>query len=402
MKRKFPRGGGFAPWADSSEPRVPKAQAAEPPSSEIPHEGTNQYLRVVLQCKNMPPSPSSPKNTARWKRRGFQYVTSMILLCGASFVAGWTVNGVLSAPGKPQPLRLGGYQFISPLLACNFTALKILPESQRLSNDIQAIIDKHKNAGDVSKASTYFIDLATNAWSDTYETQKYYPSSITKIPIMMAYFELAGSSSSILDQKITYRGGEDLNGGQETKPAVPLVPGQAYTVEELIEHMIKYSDNDAAGLLYDAIDQNTLRNIYNDLGIPINPDPTAANLDFMTPQQIAILFRILYNATYLSRDASEHALQLLSTTDFKQGLAAGVPSSTIMSHKFGIVGITQNSIETERELHDCGIVYAPNHPYLLCVMTRSSALPPLSLETAEGVIAQISETVYNDVENGKE
>jgi beta-lactamase class A len=213
---------------------------------------------------------------------------------------------------------------------------------------------------------------------------------------MMAYFLLAESSSSVLDQKITYAGGSDLNKTQDIAPAKAIVPGMTYTVNELMGYMIKYSDNNAAQLLYDSIDQNALRNVYSDLQIPVNNDATIANLDFITPQQIATLFRILYNGTYLSRDYSEEALKLMSESGFTEGLVAGVPSSTIVSHKLGLVGIAPDGItNTEHELHDCGIVYAPDYTYILCVMTRGSS-PLLAMENT---IADISKTVYNEVEN---
>jgi hypothetical protein len=342
-------------------------------------------------------------NIPSQKRRSGANMLGIALICAASFIGGWFVHNPLSAGVTPKPLRLGGYKFIGPLLTCNFGALKLVPESRTINQDVAAVIDAQKKAGVISKASIYFGDFVTNAWASVNGDEKYYPSSITKIPIMMAYYELAKSSSSILRQKIVYPAGStDLNGSQEIRSEEPLVAGTAYTVQELIDRMIKYSDNNAAGLLYENIYETTLTDIYNDLQLPVNPNPTVANLDFMTPQRIGILFRILYNSTYLSHDDSERALELLSTTSFTEGLVAGVPNSTIVSHKFGIVGITANGIETERELHDCGIVYAPGHPYLLCAMTRGSAIDPESLTRMKNAIAQISSVVYADVENGKE
>jgi beta-lactamase class A len=347
-------------------------------------------------------TPSSPQK-ASWPRRfGTRGAIGVAALCLASFAAGWLVKDVLGPHvSSPQPLRLasGSYQFINPLLSCNFSALNIFPQDQAMNGVVTSVINGHKAKGDIAAASAYFADFLTSKFSSTNSDLKFYPSSITKIPIMMAYYELAESSNSILNQKITYPvGSEDVNASQETKPAVPLVPGQTYTVENLIERMIKYSDNNAAALLYEAGDRDTITDVYNNLQIPTEKTVTADNLDFITPQQISTLFRVLYNATYLSRDYSEKALALLSQTDFTQGLVAGVPSGTTVSHKFGIVRITTNGVETSRELHDCGIFYAPNHPYLLCVMTRGSATSPGSLSAMQSTIADVSTAVYNQVE----
>jgi beta-lactamase class A len=316
------------------------------------------------------------------------------LIC---FSAGWVIKGLISPSTPPQQaLRLNGYQFIDPLLVCNVNnTTNASQEDTSLSTNIASIINTQEQEGNISKASVYFTNLSNGEWANVNRGEMYYPSSLGKIPIMMAYYELAESSSSILDQEITYSGGQNLNDSQDIPPAQAIAPGQTYTVEQLIEYMIEDSDNNATQLLYNNIDKNTLQNVYGDLGIPINDDATLANLDFITPQQIGLLFRVLYNSTYLSRDYSEKALELMSHSSFTQGIIAGVPSSTVVAHKLGLVGIQTNGATTGHELHDCGIVYA-NDPYLLCVMTRGSS----PLTTMENIIANISQAAYQNVENG--
>ena len=44
----------------------------------------------------------------------------------------------------------------------------------------------------------------------------------------------------------------------------------------------------------------------------------------------------------------------------------------------------------EHELHDCGIVYYPEHPYFLCVMTRGGDRPKLA-----AAIADVSKVAYD-------
>jgi len=338
----------------------------------------------------MKPSPNAMTHRP-WYKSSFPWA-----ITAAASLAAFTIGWFLEPPiPPPQALRVSGYQFIDPLLLCDINNSRAFPEDLSISSDIQSIISARIKSGDINKASTYFIDLRDGKWSDVNENERYYPSSLGKIPIMIAYYEQAENYPGILTKEINYTGGPDLNQTQDIKPAAAVVAGQTYTVEQLIEYMIKYSDNNAAMLLYNTIDHHALDNIYHELNIPTTAGVNIDNLDSVNPGQVSELFRILYNATYISRDYSEQALKLMSESSFTQGLVAGVPQTILISHKFGLVGIASGNITIEHELHDCGIVYATD-PYVLCVMIRGSS----SLDTMESVIAQISKAAFQDVENG--
>jgi beta-lactamase class A len=106
----------------------------------------------------------------------------------------------------------------------------------------------------------------------------------------------------------------------------------------------------------------------------------------------AIFFRVLFNASYLDKEYSEKAMELLAQSDFNDGLVAGLPRGVIVAHKFGERGNLPGS--SDYQLHDCGIVYYPNHPYLLCVMSRGNDIQHL-----ENSIAQVSRFVYDEIDN---
>jgi beta-lactamase class A len=300
----------------------------------------------------------------------------------------------------PPPLRLGGYQYISPLLSCNLSGIKLVSQDQPMINALQSVISQDQNAGDVTEASVYFSDFATSQSANVNGNDKYYPASLGKVPIMMAYYAMAENTSSILDEENVYpTSAPDQNAQQEIPPADAITPGKEYTNEQLIEYMIKYSDNDAAEVLTaltTPAELQGVQDVYSDLQIPLDNTVTASTSDIMTPSQYAILFKTLYNATYLSRDYSEKALALMTQTTFTQGIVAGVPSSTVVSHKYGLVSYTSGGVPYQWELHDCGIVYAPGHPYLLCVMTKGTT----SIAAQEKTIADISAAAYQEVENG--
>ena len=90
---------------------------------------------------------------------------------------------------------------------------------------------------------------------------------------------------------------------------------------------------------------------------------------------------------------SETTLGILSNTTFTGGIVAGVPSNVVVAHKYGERSIEQEINGTffvkERQLHDCGIVYADKNPYILCVMTKGQ-----DFAKQQHFIADLSEYIY--------
>jgi beta-lactamase class A len=168
-----------------------------------------------------------------------------------------------------------------------------------------------------------------------------------------------------------------------------LTVGQTYVVNDLINKMIIESDNGAMNLLLSHIDNSYLSEIYTEIGLKA-PAPGAPYT--ISPADFSLFFRILYNGTYLSDASSEKALSILSQATFENGLLAGLPAGTTVAHKFGERIIGSGDQITSVELHDCGIIYANQGPYLLCVMTRGKSLNSLA-----NTISNISKMVYQNL-----
>jgi beta-lactamase class A len=148
-------------------------------------------------------------------------------------------------------------------------------------------------------------------------------------------------------------------------PTEELQKGARYSAAELLRRAISFSDNESAALLGNVIGFGKLTKVFNDFGIE-EPEP---GKDYqMRVRTYASFFRVLYNASYINREHSEQALKLLSENDFREGIVAGVPAEIVVAHKFGE---REGTLESGNiQLHDCGIVYAPHKPYLLCVMAQ--------------------------------
>jgi beta-lactamase class A len=103
-------------------------------------------------------------------------------------------------------------------------------------------------------------------------------------------------------------------------------------------------------------------------------------------------FRILYNASYLNRQMSEKALQLLSHEDFSQGIRAGVPKGIVVAAKFG--EFESGNHGEQKQLHEFGIVYHPKGHYILGVMTQGH-----DFARQTEIIRDVSALVYREVDS---
>jgi beta-lactamase class A len=197
---------------------------------------------------------------------------------------------------------------------------------------------------------------------------------------------MAQKNPEVLSLPLVFPGGS-RNRIQIVQPTQEMEPGKSYLVNDLIDRMITQSDNNASDLLMANIDIKSLDQTFEDIGL--KSIDYSQQEDYMTVKDYAAFFRTLYNASYLDRDMSEKALALLAHTQFNQGLAAGLPQGTAIAHKFGEKHYLINNLI---QLHDCGIIYLPDHPYILCVMSRGNSLGSL-----ENIIGQISQKTYQAI-----
>jgi beta-lactamase class A len=312
----------------------------------------------------------------------------ILLLAGGLIGFSWAnyLNNSVTDNSDNLEFHSGGYEFINPLYECRNKEMGIT-EFNGFESNYDDIINDYISSGKIASGSIYFRDLNNGPWFGVNEKVDFSPSSLLKLPVMMAFYKKSESDPSILSKLIKYD--KDPNGVlyQNYPPSNPLQKGNSYTIEQLIEHMVMRSDNEALGLLEENISRAQIDKVTLDLGIPTATNSTPE--DYMNVKDYSALFRILFNASYLSKEMSEKALQNLSKSDFNTGLRKEVPQNIPIAHKFGERQLPGGT----NQLHDCGIIYYPKHPYLLCIMTRGNDFSSL-----ENVIQDISGQVYKDVD----
>ena len=288
------------------------------------------------------------------------------------------------------------HEFVDPLLICGISEDTESEKLSSLEKDISNELSKIENENIVS--SVYFRELGTGLWLGVNEEETYSPASLLKVPLMITYLKLAETFPEILDQQHVYNIEEDANAVQNFKGLEQFQSGKSYSVRKLLELMIVQSDNNAKNVLDYLLylnNQELAVEIYNDLGLEL-PKELNEGTQFMSVKMYSYFFRILYNASYLNDVDSNAALELMSHARFPHGIAASVPEDIKVSQKFGERKITYDDMrEDEYELHDCGIVYYPGNPYLLCVMTKGGD----NFEELSALIKGVSQIAYDYVSN---
>jgi hypothetical protein len=282
------------------------------------------------------------------------------------------------------------YKFINPLLFCQDQNINLSNQGASvMENAVGSYITQEKNNGDLIDASFYFRDLNGGPWALVNPDFRSIPSSLLKVPTAISVYQHAEQDPKFLSTKVTFAGGTGLNRSEHFQPREEIQPHTTYTTEDLVRYMLEDSDNEALLLLTNMMDLQELTDSYTHFGIEL-PQSADKKGYTMTVKTYASFFRILYNGTYLTQSNSEHLLSLLSQSSFIRGLVAGLPQGMAVAHKFGEASLPNGILQ----LHDCGIVYKPNQPYLICVMTKGT-----NFDTLAGVISHISETVYQILQN---
>ena len=317
------------------------------------------------------------------------FVMSALLLFVGGVVLGSVING---NPGSSKTeatsieIHNNKGTLTSPLLVCDTSTAIGSREFSSFERTLNSAVDTYIGSGKATHVAIYFRNLLDGAWFGIKEKEIFTPASLLKVPAMIAVFKQVESDPTLLDQKLKYERVYD----QEKpyfEPQEQLEIGKEYTVDELISRMIRFSDNEAMFLLREKSDPKLVENLYKDLRL-IPPDESIFN-DFMTIKDYSSFFRILFNASYLSVPLSNKALALLTSIQFNQGISAGLTPDIVVAHKFGERTYTDDN---SKQLHDCGIVYFPNNPYMLCVMTKGK-----DFEMLASVIRDISKKVLDEI-----
>jgi beta-lactamase class A len=282
--------------------------------------------------------------------------------------------------GLPIATEGSQYSFLSP---------RIFSENQ--NNLIVNFVSLRKHMQQLSsqlsyKTSVYFEYLPTGASIGINEKNAFVPASLLKTPLAMGIYkhyesgELKPSDTIIMDDVSRDRGFGKL---------WKLKSGTIITVEQALNHLIRESDNTAQKLLLKKISTEEIDKVFDALDIPKVRDGDGEAV--VTAKNYSSILRCLYLSCYLSKSNSNQLLQQLSQTEFNDKLPATIPSSIPVAHKIGEHPSMRNPEKST--FTDCGIIYVPKRPYILCVMVEADE------STSTSTIASYSKIAFDYVQS---
>ncbi len=257
---------------------------------------------------------------------------------------------------------------------------------------VNSLIESDLKNADAESISVYFRDLNNGNRFIIGKRDAFDGENHLKLPLMVAYFKWAESNPLVLRKKLIF--GVKPETERHRLTISKLEEGKSYTVSNLIFRMIAYDDDAAYAMLSANMPANRLDKILKDLDGEYDPQNQNRSLSL---NSYAALFRVLFNASYLSEEMSEKALRYLSKTTFQDGIASAVPPNVdkVVDHEE--VPIVENTGEGDRnnvrQLQEFGIIYHQNRPFLLGVIARGSDDSRL-----KSVIRDVTRLVYQEVD----
>lgn len=215
-----------------------------------------------------------------------------------------------------------------------------------------------------------------------------FPSaSMIKVPIMYEVMRQAAANIITLDQPLIVKDEFRVGGAgilKELRSDIPM------TIRELVTLMIILSDNTATNMLIDLVGMNSINKTMTDLGLKATvlrrcmmdfDAALAGNENDTSAADLTFLFSAIYDSLELPSEYSALMLDILTRQQVQDKLPFYLPEGTLIAHKTG----TLPGVE-----HDGGILFLPNGPYIICILTADLVVNFQGLQ----LVSSIGKVVY--------
>jgi beta-lactamase class A len=234
-------------------------------------------------------------------------------------------------------------------------------------------------------------DLVSGDEFNINENEVFPVASSIKIPLLIEFFRQAKSGMLELDSKITIQEGDKTKGSGVLKE---LGDGTVtLTLRDIATLMIIVSDNTATNILIDKVGMDDVNHLIQELGLLETKlrskmqDYHAASIgqeNISTPHEFMRLMECLFMKKELDSWVCEQTLSVLKKnkiTPISRGLPVGIE---IANKPGGMMGVSC----------DIAIVFQPNRPYVIVIMTKNIPLSDTKKLIASERMTEVSRMVY--------
>ena len=231
--------------------------------------------------------------------------------------------------------------------------------------------------------SVYFEYLPTGSNIAISKDAEFYPASLLKVPVAMVVAKkIEKGDWKWSNELVLMPTDKDEKFGTFYKEP----SNSTHTIEDIVRRSLSDSDNTAHFILVRNLEMEEISDVYEHMGLKDFLDTDGK----LSAKRYSVIFRTLYNSSYLTEENSQKLLAYLSQSEFDDYIQSGLEKDIVFSHKIG-------TSDEEKVFIDSGVVYAKSRPYVLTVMTKNE-----TEQQAKEIMKDVSERVYNYVREYKE
>ncbi len=217
----------------------------------------------------------------------------------------------------------------------------------------QEFIDYASKAS--GNTSFYYENLITGEIISYNQEKTFEAASTIKLPLISYVYQLAIEGKLDLDSTLTYTS-NDYRGGSGVILKDPV--GTKYTIRELAEKSIVYSDNIAYYMLRAKVGSTNFKSYIRDIGGTLSDSTVFVTINTI---QFASYIKAYYNLTLEYPEMGKELIDYWQNTIYVNHIEAGITDIPV-GHKIGFLPL-------KNLFHDGGVVYH-EEPYILIILNQ--------------------------------
>ena len=234
------------------------------------------------------------------------------------------------------------------------------PFAPRLDDSgLQAVVGAAL-AGREGSYSVVVQNLADGRYAALNDAKIYYAASLYKLELLLEAYRQRDAAELDFTRLLTLEK-KYVEYDLGTLESLGLKEGDMITVADALRAMIVVSDTPTAVMMHDVLGPLRVDATLQSLGIT---ETESANHDLpATARDMARLLGAVAVGEGVSEASRLEMLSLLLRETYAEGVRAGVPTGALVAHKTG---------SYNNATHDVALVWGPDGPYIIAVMTDRS------------------------------